>query len=299
MSLLKAQQFLYKVSNLIELQRETFSHEEITKKLNQIKYLAEQKKTPQFVLKKEILGLESELKDMLDLERSLNKSRQQESTNVKLLKKKVELLKKRLAIAEDKDLTKKVERLSHLLGETLAKCGTAEEVEQLKGILSEVSPKRVLKRTSIQRSFTEPSRTPVSKKLSEADKAKLQLLLDRLTTLKHELEMEKILKKRNNLQGVEKNIQELESKLNKLLLLQKELEPLSTTTQTLPEEEVALPTNIKHDIMFGTTQNLPSETTFSLGGAQAFQVTSSSFNLPSDAQLEAELPLPPPPRMKG
>ncbi|MFA6460625.1 MAG: hypothetical protein WCV90_00015 [Candidatus Woesearchaeota archaeon] len=299
MSLIKAQQILYKVSSLLELQKEVFSHEEITKKINQIKYLAAQKKTPRFVLKKEILALEDELKDMLDLEKSLNKSRQQESTNVKLLKKKVELLKKRLAIAEDKDLTKKVERLSHLLGETLAKCGTAEEVEQLKGILAEVSPKRILKRTSVRRNLIEPSQIPVSRTLSEADKTKLQLLLDRLTALKHELEMEKILKKRNNLQLVEKSIQDLESKLNKLLLLQKELEPVSTTTQTLPEEEVALPSNIKHDIMFGTIQNLPSETTFSLGGAQAFQVSSSSFNLPSDAQLEAELPLPPPPRMKG
>jgi len=297
MSTLKAQQLLYKVSSLMELQKETFSHEEIVKKVNQIKYLATQKKTPRFILQKEIQSLEGELKDMLDLERSLNKSRQQESTNVKLLKKKIELLKKRLAIAEDKELPKKVEKLSHLLGEMLAKCGTAEEVENVKKLLSEVSPKKVSRRriAGPKPALVVPS--PAPKRLTDEDRVKIKIMQDRLIALKHELEMNKILKKKNNLQDIEKSILLLENKINKMLTDYAEPEIVSTPALEVSADLTSK--DIKHDILFSNMPVMATENTLTMGENLTVPVTPPSFTITSDSQLEAELPLPPPPRIKG
>lgn len=273
MSTLKAQQFLYKAASLTELQKETFSHEEIVKKVNEIKYLIDQKKTPRFIIKNEIQNLEEELKTVSNLEKSLQKSRSQESTQVKLLKKKIELLKKRLSIAEDKELPKKVEKLSHLLGEMLAKYGTQEDVELSRKLLAEVSPKKKILKGAKR----------IVKEVPPLDRIKVQSLLERVTSLEFELEKSKVFQKNPRALALQDKLQLIENKLKQLL-----------ASTALPEAatsapEMVLPEDIKHDLLFG----VPAMSSSNLPSAEVFP---PSLEASSDFE---ELPLPPPPRIKG
>ena len=92
------------------MQVESFSKQEIVKKLNEIKYLTTQKRIPKLTLRKEILHLESKLKKILQLEKRIAKEEKKDSTKVKALKAEVETLKNKLNAAEDKDLAKKVQK---------------------------------------------------------------------------------------------------------------------------------------------------------------------------------------------
>ncbi|MFH0701280.1 MAG: hypothetical protein V2A62_02495 [Candidatus Woesearchaeota archaeon] len=285
MSTLKAQQFLYKIASLTELQKETFSHVEIIKKVNEIKYLIDQKKTPRFIIKKEIQNLEEELKTISDLEKSLQKSRNQESVQVKLLKKKIDLLKKRLSIAEDKELPKKVEKLSHLLGEMLAKYGTQEDVELSRKLLAEVSPKKKLLKTA-QKIIAETPTRPL------LNRDKLQSLLSRVETLRFELEKSKILHKNPNALALGNKLGMIEDKLKQLLAATVPPEAIT------PIPENVLPEDIKHDLLFGVPAM--SSSNLSSAGSASMAPSATVFPLSLEASSDfEELPLPPPPRIKG
>ncbi|HLC82130.1 MAG TPA: hypothetical protein VJH68_05735 [Candidatus Nanoarchaeia archaeon] len=108
--------------------RKKFSKEEIVKRINEIKYLSSQKKVPKLTLRKEIIHLESKLRQVFELEKELLQQEKKESAKIILLKDEIGLLKKRIALSEDKDLQKKVDTLSNLLGESLAKQTIIEEI---------------------------------------------------------------------------------------------------------------------------------------------------------------------------
>src|SRR3989344_8037096 len=109
-------------------ERKGFSKEEIVKRINEIKYLSGQKKVPKLTLRKEIIHLEHQLQNIFELEKKLLGQEKKESAKIALLKQEIALLKQRIATSEDKDLQKKVDSLSHLLGESLAKQSIIEEV---------------------------------------------------------------------------------------------------------------------------------------------------------------------------
>jgi hypothetical protein len=109
-------------------EKKAFSKEEIVKRVNEIKYLSSQKKVPKLTLRKEIIHLETRLQDIFELEKKMYAKEKAESIKVSALKKEITLLKKRIATSEDKDLQKKVDKLSHLLGETLARKVSVEDV---------------------------------------------------------------------------------------------------------------------------------------------------------------------------
>ncbi len=97
-----------------------FSRKEIKAKIEKIKYLASQKRVPKLSLRKEILHLEQKLENIVKLEKEIKEQKTKESKKIKTLKKKIKNLQKRLAAAGDKDLQKKVQKISHLIGENLA-----------------------------------------------------------------------------------------------------------------------------------------------------------------------------------
>ena len=81
---------------------------------------------PKLTLRKEIIHLESQLKGVMELERKLLLENK-ESTKVIALKRQMEMIRNKLH-ADEGDMDKKVERLSHLLGEHLARKEVSREV---------------------------------------------------------------------------------------------------------------------------------------------------------------------------
>jgi hypothetical protein len=130
MNSLIAHHLLMKAANISMKREEAFSRKEITKKLNEIKYLASQKKVPKISLRKEIVHLENEIEKIFQLEEVLIIREKKESAMVKALKDQMVKLKKQLAMAEDKDLQRKVNKLSYLLGESLAQNDVLKEVNR-------------------------------------------------------------------------------------------------------------------------------------------------------------------------
>ncbi len=141
MGSLKTKQLLLKAAKYLDKERAKFSRQEIIKKINEIKYLSAQKKVPRLTLRKEIIHLENRLGTVIESEKKLLKKKKEESTKVQALKKQIVSLKKKLTTYEDKNLDKKVEKLSHLLAEFLAKHGSKEDIELSKKVLKEVKIK--------------------------------------------------------------------------------------------------------------------------------------------------------------
>lgn len=133
----RTQHLLAKVAQIYYAKHQAFSKEEIVQKVNEIKYLSSQKKVPKLTLRKEIIHLENKLQAIFDLEKQIFEHEKRESSKVITLKKEVAKLKERLAQSEDKDLRIKVDKLSHVLGETLAKKSSIEEVALSKKIIEE------------------------------------------------------------------------------------------------------------------------------------------------------------------
>jgi len=145
MGTLRAKELLVKAAFAYKKKRTHIPKDKIQKKLDEIKYLSSQKNVPKLTLRKEINSLESQLKEIMGLEAMLLKQGTSETKKVSSLKKENDRLKKKLAGCEDKDLQRRVAKLSHLLAEVLAKKGVEEDVNLSKKILEELhlkAPKR-------------------------------------------------------------------------------------------------------------------------------------------------------------
>ena len=144
MSNLKAFQLLMNVAGSYNQQVEDFSKQEIVKKINEIKYLSSQKKVPKLTLRKEIIHLENKLQKVFEMDKKITAQKKRESTKIKSLKDEIIILKKKLAAVEDKDLQKKVDKLSYLLAEATAKKEVGVNVKLQNRIVSEaeLNPKK-------------------------------------------------------------------------------------------------------------------------------------------------------------
>lgn len=131
MSSFRAGQILLNAARTQDSERQKYSKKEILQKINEIKYLSAQKKVPRLSLRKEILHLEHKLENIFTLEKKLIKHKRHENAKISVLKKQISHLNRRLKAAEDKDLRSKVTKLSHLLGECLAKENVKKEVKGL------------------------------------------------------------------------------------------------------------------------------------------------------------------------
>jgi hypothetical protein len=264
MTSLKTKKLLKEVSRTLQKERETFSRQEIVKKMNEIKYLSKQKKVPKLSLQKEIRHLEKKLSGVFELEQKMLKNKKSESSKVAILKKQINQLKKRLAANEQKDLHKKVEKLSHLLGELMAKQETKTHVNLNK---------------KVQRKSSKSKSKPVSKQkpTSTNNSNKAIILQERLEALKEEMEANPQLSTKNpkKAQLIEKNIVSLQEKLNQCLGVAKNI-PTAIKTK-MPDSGDG---QIKHKMLFEAPPSPVEDETI------------------PKTDLDDELPMPPPPKIK-
>src|SRR3989344_4095338 len=129
MSLFYARQLLLTAAAGYQRGRQNFSRDQISQKINQIKYLSIQKKVPRVSLRKEIIHLEFLLQGILELDKSLAQQKHQDSAKVIALKRQISELKTKLTATSDKRLPHKVEKLSQVLGDYMARKDTTTEIQ--------------------------------------------------------------------------------------------------------------------------------------------------------------------------
>ncbi|NQV91682.1 hypothetical protein HQ489_04365 [Candidatus Woesearchaeota archaeon] len=176
---------------------ESFNRQEISKKINEIKYLAGQKNVPKLTLRREIAQLEQRLHGVYELEKKVLKLKKIENVKIGSLKRQNTILKKKLEASQDKNLHHKVGKLSHLLGENLARKEVGRDVG--------------LHMTS------KGSDNEIVEESLDSGTAQLEMLYHRLSAVKSELEMMK---------EMEKDISKVKLIEAKILLLQEKLDKL-------------------------------------------------------------------------
>lgn len=245
MSSLQAYQLLVNAARLYQAERETFSKEEIVRKINRIKYLSEQKNVPAMDIKKEIVGLQSRFRSLEELEKKVNFQKKSESAKINALKKEIAELKRRLSVAKEKDLHKKVEKLSYLLGEILARQGAKIDVELSKKVVDEIKKDKKLPFFPVVKLD--------KKMLTKVEELRLvNYLRKRLKVLKEELatntaSLEKV-------QQIQKKIDLVEKKLEPYYRRYPEIEAEVPSVEVQVDLQKGLPrpeVEIKHDVLFG------------------------------------------------
>lgn len=118
---LKTKELLLRVAKFSQKKEGKISKREIEKKIHQIKHFAS-KDLPKSVLRKETAKLERLLKKTLSLE----KEKEREIT---ALKKQIKKLKRKLSAGESAALKRKIEKLSHVINDLMAREEVRREVE--------------------------------------------------------------------------------------------------------------------------------------------------------------------------
>lgn len=270
MSSLHALQLLTTAARISREEQETVSKAEITKKLQDIKYLSSQKKVPRLSLRKEIIHLENQLQGVLELDERFARQKDKESITVASLKQQIAVLKNKLRAVEDLDLDKKVDHLSFLLGEHLAR----------KEIAGDVTLTNAVSREEVQiETQTEEIEEKHQAGLDAAKKA--AMLQRRLDALKQELEIHRALetKKPQEMQEIERMITLLEEKLQQYY----EQHP-EAMLHEIGSIDVPANFEVKHKMLFPQTEQKEEE-----------KVEEDSEEM---KEAQRQLPLPPPPRMR-
>jgi len=223
MATLKDRRLLFLAAKLYRNQQESFSHQEIIKQMNQVKYLSKQKKLDKFTLQKKIEHLEESMESLFTLEKKLAEQKKTESTKIAALKRQNTMLKKKLSASQDKDLHKKINKLNHLLGDNLAK----------KNVEKDISLKKL-----------EHSGKKSSTVFPPYQLSYLQTLMHRVNALKQELaimeEMEDIQPEKAKI--LQENIQTIEDKLRSYLNL--------APSEEIPSTFEHKPAEVKHTLSF-------------------------------------------------
>ncbi len=184
--------------------KRSFSKTEITKQINEIKYLSAQKKVPQITLRKQVNQLETKLKEIVHLEKSVLEREEREERRLSLLKKENSELKRRIALAGNKDLQEKVDKLSHLLASVLAKKASAEEVALAKQLIQQ---EKIVKTPGEIKPIISNVPTPT----------KINIIEQKLVALKHDLEVQKTLNiGEEKVEIMERQIKAVENRLTEI-----------------------------------------------------------------------------------
>lgn len=221
MSSLKAQQLLLNAATIYFDERQTLPKVDILKRIQEIKYLSSQKKIPKLSLRKEILQLEQQLQRTFKIEAKLQFRGNQESLQIASLRSQISQLKHRLVLTEDRDLHRKVEKLSCLLGDCLAQKNAAEQAMLQANALQEQQP--------------------------EQQKNLLETLQERLEVLKTQLEEKEDISLTRR-QQLETKIDLLEEKVKELRL--EETKKNTVFDTTLPENIMPEKKEVKHTLIF-------------------------------------------------
>ncbi len=171
---LRAKQLLLNAAREQFAQRKGISSKEITERLNEIKYLSSQRKVPKLTLRREILSLERKLANLFEVEKRLLHAKKKESAKIRSLKRQNTLLKERLEKSSDPELRARVGKLSHVLGDILAKAQTKEDVALAHKILGDLEGE---------------DRRKVEKQELSLRSKKLLRLEDILSRVKHKLHL--------------------------------------------------------------------------------------------------------------
>ena len=274
MSSLHALQLLTTAARLAQQEHEFIPKAEITKKLEDIKYLSSQKKVPRLSLRKEIIHLENQLQGILGLEERFARQKDKESITVASLKQQIMALKNKLRTVEDLELDKKVEHLSFLLGEHLAKREVASEVAMTKAAITQAP---VEAPASEEKGEVAEYGTDEKHQASLDVAKKAAMLQRRLDALKREAEIHRELETKNpqEMLLIEEKIKLFEDKLQQYY----EQHP-EAMLQEMASVEVPADFEVKHKMLFPQTEKKED------GMSEEVR------------EAEKMLPLPPPPRMK-
>ena len=298
MSHLKSKKLLTSAAKAQRNMKEKVSRKEIEKKINEIKYLASQKNVPKLSLRKEIIHLENKLESVFEMEKKLLHTKTNESNKISSLKRQIDILKTRLEHAQDDDLREKVSKLSHLLGDTLAKSQSKTDIKLSKEIMS------IMDEVDKARRSANKDNRLISKRVI--------MVLHRVKSLKHEIEINQKLKKGDpeklkkiseSLSALEQKLEAFKTKNPKLFADIDDPNELGTPDQEGPE--------VKHSMLFSAEDEdktpVEDEGKIKLPDANKDNVImpgepeiTSPVLTPEELNEEMihELPLPPPPKIR-
>lgn len=103
---------------------------EILQQMHELKALTAQKNVPKLTVRREVLDLEKKLHSLLTFEDRFRRKMQRETLKTTALREQLARMRKRLAACEDKDLHQKMDRVTHLLGESLVRQEVAEDISR-------------------------------------------------------------------------------------------------------------------------------------------------------------------------
>ncbi len=289
---IRAKKLLNAVANAQEDRIKHINKNEISKKINEIKYLSTQKNVPRLSLQKEIVHLEQKLQHVFSLEEKLLKNEKHESLKVTSLKKQIDSLKSRLNSAEDKELREKVGKLYHILTELLAKSELKRDVQLSNALLAE------LQNVDPIQSAAE------SKDRNSEDSLKVRrvaMLLHRIKSVKRELELKVELMSSDpaGLEKIKSEIAVLEVKIADLSA------KYPDAVEELQVQEAPIGNLMSNDVKHTMIMSAPMiQNTAGYGQQMSAleQNLQTSINQNEEIQIEdqiiSELPLPPPPRIR-
>ncbi len=251
MALVIAQQLLVKLARQSLRQKEVFSKEKVKRKLADIKYLAAQKNIPKLSLRKEILHLEEQLQGVFQLEELLLSMKKQEATRTAAYKRQITELRNKLAKYQDVQLHRKVEKLTHLMGSALAE-------EEIKKDVEKTEPIPLWQPAGNPEEHRTLPFSPLDGNLTASRALVIQ---QRLTALRHELEITKTLKNipSERVKTLEAQIFLLKQKLQEFQekhpeLLAQQIMPLVVQEPEFITEEK----KVKHIMLLSPTGNVSS-----------------------------------------
>ncbi|MBT4604036.1 hypothetical protein HOC01_00215 [archaeon] len=233
MTSLRTRQLLSTAARIKKDEAQSLSRDEISKKIDEIKYLSSKKNVPKLSLRKEILHLEKQLGSLFNIEKKLLRKEEHESIRVSNLKRQVTLLKTKIEKSSNPDIEEKIEKLTMILGELLAKSDTADNI-RLKAKLDETLHLEKGK-WERQKQMQDNSKLNSygSNELSPAKKARALNLIKKTTQLRELLENKANIAKNN---GNDKLLEKLKQDI---FLLEKKLDQLKQDFPQL-KKEIAL-----------------------------------------------------------
>ncbi|HIH12192.1 TPA: hypothetical protein HA242_00540 [Candidatus Woesearchaeota archaeon] len=284
MNSLKASHLLVKAAHWYQKEREVFSKAEISARLTEIKYLSSQKKVPKLTLRKEIVHLEHQLKSVYDLEKRLLQKEKRESTKVAALKRQIALLKQKLVGVEDQDVQSKIDKVTFLIGDCLAKKEVKEDIDLCQKVAANLE-KQKLRVVSLknQENHISPMPTPNSvvptEEIGINTTLRVREMMQRLEALRDELELQQQMDHidTKQMRQLEQKIALVEGKLRA------SYSPSSTSTSS-PKQSIAGPQVIREEN--------PRHIILLAPAAPAVSPKQSAEVKPAH-----QLPLPPPPKM--
>ena len=304
MGSLRSMQLLLTAARQLEQERLSFSRQEIVKKINEVKYLSAQKNVPKLTLRKEIIHLEDRLKGVFTLEKKLHQKEKADKNKVSSLKRQVTILRKKLEACKDQDVNRRLEKVTHLIGEFLAKHGTEIDVELSKQLVEElkIKEKKVrVKKVKTKKGGKKVYQEEIVKEeynLSTEEKKRIEQLYRRLQATKQQIKVDEELEQKDpkQLEVLEHKITILEEKLDeyysKYPELIKEHNAIDENENKVVESPVEVSGDVKHTILLGSNTSAATKDDLIMGDGP-------QYDIKSDQELEEELPLPPPPRMSS